>query len=181
MEAKKTICTKMNNILKDWKNVLPNTILAEDFSQLTKIIDTLEINQIYFSSVFRATTPVIFFIKFINPPAFATNYKNFVVFFVKYQIIYTVNLNTLKIEPFVDEDYRKFIETSVGILNSDVYTYGKCYSQVSQHEESNIKSLVVRNIYNFINTNYTVARNVPLKAINYGDTVVYYKIFYYYN
>jgi len=181
MNPKKTICTKMNNILKDWKNVLPNTILAEDFSQLKPIIDTLEENQIYYSSVFRATSPVIFFIKYINPPPLVTNYKNYVVFFVKYKQIFTVNLNTLTLDIFLNEEYKNVIETSVGILNSDLYTFGKCYSQISQHEAANIKSPVIRNVYNFIATKNTVARNVPLKAQDYGDTIVYYKIFYYYN
>lgn len=180
MEEKKLVCEKMNNILKKWKNYLPNSAFSQDFSKYKDVIDTLENQKIYVSALFRSTTPAVLFFKFINVPPVFPSYKNYVVFYLSYEVLYTINLDTYKMEKVNYTDYINTMETTVEILNGDLFTYGKCYTTLHKRETVNLKNIILDNIYNFADTRNTAARNVILDANQYGDTKIYFKIFYYY-
>ena len=180
MNPKKVVCYKMNKILSQWKSYLSNVAFSEDWSQLKGVINTLDDQKIYFSNLYRSTSPVLFFYKFIEVPEGFPSYRNYVVFLLSYDVLYVVNLDTLEKTEVTDEVYKNFCKTSAEILNSDLFTYEKCYTTLHKHETANITSPVLKNIYNFIATDNTAVKNIYFKSTAYGDTIVYFKIFYFY-
>ena len=179
MNPKKVVCYKMNKILSQWKSYLSNVAFSEDWSQLKGVVDSLDQQNIYFADLFRSTSPVLFFNKFIDVPEGFPSYRNYVVFLLSYDVLYVINLDTLEKTVVTNEMYKNLCKISAEILNGDLFTYGKCYTTQHKHETANITNPIVKNVYNFIATNNTATRNVYLKSTAYGDTIVYFKIFYY--
>ena len=51
-----------------------------------------------------------------------------------------INLDTFELSKVTNIEYNDTFKTNAKILNSDLFTYGKCYSTIHKHETANLKN-----------------------------------------
>ena len=71
----------------------------------------------------------------------------------------------------LDGHHRYSVAIELGLTNRSIH---KINESVKEDD-----LVVLKNIYNFIATDNTAVKNIYLKSTAYGDTIVYFKIFYF--